>query len=308
MGGSGGNFIPTSTPTLQHKIHKARQEEQEKLDSQVNDFLRTTLIEYNDRDIDITKKRIDDLSNVLGDETEIESMLFGGSVAKHTYVDGLSDIDALMLLDRKNTQGLSSQDVLSKMHDNLEIKLKQGDVQSIEKGKLAVTIKYNDGSEIQVLPAVKSGKEIRIPASDGLGWNKTKPHIFHEKLTNFNKKLDNALVPTIKLVKSLVSDLPKQQQLSGYHIESIAIDAAASYSGPNTARALLMHILDHATERSRTPMKDITGQSRNVDDYLGKADSTQRKLASQGVAGIKRRLNAATSLSQWKAMFGSIEK
>ena len=169
MGGGGGSFIPSSTDALQSKIEKVRQEEQSKLNAQVNDFLRNVLIEYNDRDTDVTRERLDGLSKVLGDETEIESMLFGGSVAKHTYVDGLSDIDALILLDRKNTQGLSSQDVLTKMYDNLMVKLKLGDIQSIEKGKLAVTIQYKDGGEIQVLPAVRTGKEIKIPSSDGLG-------------------------------------------------------------------------------------------------------------------------------------------
>lgn len=310
MGGSGGgfNYIPNSTESLQNKIEKVREEERERLDGQVNEFLRSVLIQFNDRDIDSTRDRLDALAAVLGDEAEIESMLFGGSVAKHTYVDGLSDIDALMMLDRETTQGLSSQDVLTKMHDALRVKLEQGDVQSIEKGTLAVTIKYNDGGEIQVLPAVRIDDEVKIPSSDGIGWNKTQPQVFHSKLTDLNKKLDNALVPTIKLVKSLVSDLPKQQQLSGYHIESLAIDAAENYKGENTPRLLLSHVLGHMSERSRSPMKDVTGQSRNVDDYLGSVESASRKLASQAVAGIKRRMDAATTVLQWKAMFGSVEK
>ena len=212
-----------------------------------------------------------------------------------------------MILDRETTQGLSSQEVLNKMHDNLSIELKQGDVSSIEKGALAVTIKYNDGMEIQILPAVRSDDALKIPSSDGAGWNATAPHVFQEKLTDLNKKMDSGLVPTIKLVKSLISDLPKQQQLSGYHIESLAIDAAKNYKGPTTPRALLSHILDHVSDRTRQPMKDVTGQSRNVDDYLGEPESSHRKLVSQAVSGIKRRLDAATSLTQWKVMFGSTE-
>jgi len=308
MGGGGGGFIPSNNANLQKKIEDAREQEKQQLDQQVNELLRNTLIQYNDRDTELTRQRLDDLSGVMGDKTEIESMLFGGSVAKHTYVDGLSDIDALVILDRDTTQGLSSQDVLTKMHENLTVNLTQGGIVSIEKGALAVTIKYNDGMEIQVLPGVRSDDTLKIPDSSGVGWNATQPKVFQDKLTDLNKSMNNSLVPTIKLVKSLISDLPKQQQLSGYHVESLAIDAVEGYKGDTSPRALLNHILEHVSERARQPMNDITGQSRNVDDYLGEADSTQRKLVSQAVAGIHRRLNAATSLTQWKVMFGSVEK
>ena len=88
MAGGGGGFIPTNnSETIQRKIEKAREVESQRLDLQVNEFLRGELLQYNDRDTDLTRKRIDDLSGVLGDKIEVETMLFGGSVAKHTYVD-----------------------------------------------------------------------------------------------------------------------------------------------------------------------------------------------------------------------------
>ncbi len=304
MGGGGGGFIPSSSVTLQNKIEEARKEERKKLDLSVNELLREYLSQYNDRDTELTQDRLQKLSEIIGDDISIENIMFGGSVAKHTYVDGLSDIDALVLLDRANTQGLSSREVISNLCDTLKVKLPQKDIDGIETGKLAVTINYRDGTEIQLLPAVRVDDSVKIPSADGVGWNQTNPEKFQQKLTQENKKLNGALIPSIKLVKSLVSDLPKQQQLTGYHIEALAMDAANSHKGEMTPKALISHMLDHASVRVRTPIKDLTGQSNNVDDYLGAKDSTKRKIASQSLSGVSRRLNAATSLAQWKAMFG----
>ncbi len=310
MGGSGGGsgYIPPSSDELQRKIEKARQDERLRLDSDVNQFLQRELTLYNDRDVAQTQIRLNEIAELLGDEMEIDNFLFGGSVAKHTFVDGLSDVDALVVLDRSDTRGLSADKVLSEFHEKLSTSLSQRDVASIDKGMLAVTVRFKDGSEVQLLPAIRSGKLIKIPDSSGTGWNETNPHIFTQQLTKQNERLNGALVPTIKLVKSLISDLPKQQRLTGYHIEALALDAAKGYRGPKTPKAMLSYVLDHAAARSRKPISDVSGQSRNVDDYLGKPNSAQRKLASQAIAGIRRRLDAATSITQWKAMFGGIEK
>lgn len=306
MGGSGGGsgYLPPSSAKLQRKIEKARQDEQLRLDADVNQFLQRELTLYNDRDVAQTQVRLNEIAELLGDEMEIDNLLFGGSVAKHTYVDGLSDVDALVVLDRSDTQGFSAEKVLNDFHQKLNKSLPRQDVASIDKGRLAVTIRYKDGSEVQLLPAIRSGNLVKIPDSSGAGWKETNPRIFQQQLTKQNERLNGALVPTIKLVKSLISDLPRQQQLTGYHIEALALDAAKGYRGPMTPKAMLSHVLDHAATRSRTPISDISGQSRNVDDYLGKPNSTQRKLASQAIAGIRRRLDAATSIAQWKAMFG----
>lgn len=310
MGGSGGGggYIPESSDTLQRKIEKARQDEQLRLDADVNQFLQSKLSLYNNRDVAQTQSRLNEIMELLGDEIEIDNLLFGGSVAKHTFVDGLSDVDALVVLDRNDTRGLSADKVLSKFHEILSASLSQRDVASIKKGMLAITVRFKDNSEVQLLPAIRSDKLIKIPDSSGTGWNETNPRIFQQQLTKQNERLNSALVPTIKLVKSLISDLPKQQRLTGYHIETLALDAAKGYQGLMTPKALLSHVLDHAVMRSRTPISDISGQSRNVDDYLGGPNSTQRKLVSQAISGIKRRLDAATSIAQWKAMFGGIEK
>lgn len=309
MGGSGGgNYIPPTTQALQEKLEKARQQERQRLDKDVNRFLQDILTTFNDRDVDRTSARLEEIADVLGQDTNLDTLLFGGSVAKHTYVDGLSDVDALAILDRKSTRGLSPQHVLDQFDRRLREGLSRRDVDSIEKGTLAVTVRYRDGTEVQLLPSVRSRNVTSIPDASGSGWNSTNPRVFQREISRQNQRLNNAFVPTVKLMKSLVGDLPQQQQVTGYHAEALALDAVKGYLGPTTPRALLTHVVRHAAERVARPIADVTGQSRNVDEYLGAANSSRRRLVSQALSGIRRRLEAATSLTQWKGMFGRVEK
>ena len=107
---------------------------------------------------------------------------------------------------------------------------------------------------------------------------------------------------TCKLMKSVVSTFPDQKQLTGYHIEAMALNAAKGYQGRKTPKAFLLHLLGHAADRVLRPMADVTGQSRNVDAYLGKANSAERRNISQVLTGMKRRLEAATTVSQWRTV------
>lgn len=309
MGGSGGgSYIPRSSDAIRRRIEEARAAERERLDSDVNGLLREFLARVNDRDADKTREQLAELQATLGESVAVQTMLFGGSVAKHTYIDGLSDVDALVVLGRAGTRGLSPQHMLDDFHRTLDDRLSRTHVESVEKGTLAVTIRYRDGSEVQLLPAVRKGSQVAIPDASGRGWRETDPRRFQKELSRQNDRLGRALIPTIKLVKSLVGDLPRQQRISGYHAEALCLDAAKKYRGETTPKALLGHVLDHASKRVLRPIQDVTGQSRTVDADLGPANNARRRLVSQALAGIGRRLEAATSLHQWKAMFGRAEE
>jgi predicted nucleotidyltransferase len=304
MGGGGGRYRGPSSPNLQSKIEQAQEQERQRLEGDVNEMLQRLLARFNDRDTETTKKRLAEIGEILGETVEVDNILLGGSVAKHTDVDGISDVDALVILSREDLAKKSAQDLLEDFYKTLDETLPRSEVTTVDKGRLCVTVKYQDGSEIQLLPALRSGQTISIAAADGKGWSDTKPKIFQHDLTKANTRLNKGLVPAIKLIKSIVSDFPKQKQLTGYHIEAMALEAAAGYRGPNTPKALLIHLLGHAADRVLRPIVDSTGQSRTVDSYLGKADSVERRNISQALEGMKRRLEAATTVAQWRAVFG----
>ena len=305
MGGSGGGrYTGPSSVTLQKRLDKIVEQERARLVENINDYLRKLLVRFNDRDTEKIAGRLEAIHELLGQDVEIDQLLLGGSVAKHTAVDGLSDVDALVVLDREDLRGKSAQAMLDTFHKTLKDKLSRTDVVSVEKGRLAVTVVYRDKTEIQLLPALRSGQTVSIAAADGKSWNDTRPREFQRQLTRANQRLDQSLIPAIKLAKALVGSLPEQKRLTGYHVEAMAVDAAKGYRGKRTQNVLLLHILQHASRRVRTPMKDATGQSRTVDAYLGNVESVPRRVASQALSGMVRRLAAASSLGQWQAIFG----
>lgn len=303
MGGSGGGYFPSRPEGLHSLIEKARESaEQQRLDTDIHGFLQDLLTSFNERDSEKIQEYLSRIQEILGKTVEVETLLFGGSVAKHTYVDGLSDVDALIILDREDLAGKSPAEVLNIFHKSLQDQLTYDKVKSVEKGSMAVTVIYRDGTEIQLLPAIRAGGKVFISSARSKEWNETNPKAFQRALTKANKRLNSALVPTIKLIKSINDVLPEQKRLMGYHIESLAVEAAKGYRGAKTVKALLTHTLDHASKRVLSPIRDVTAQSRTVDSYLGKAKSTKRRVIADALASIVRKLDAATSADQWKTI------
>jgi monoamine oxidase len=187
MGGGGGSYFPKQSKSLTKLLQQAQQ--QQDADIEINEYLRELLAKFNARDVEKINEYLDGLVKALGTKVEIDKLNFGGSVAKHTYVDGLSDVDALVVLDTDEHKGESPQELIDRFHQALKTKLSRAKVESIEKGKMAVTVVYDDGTEIQLLPAKKSGKEITIPNPERNGWKTVDPNAFRQKLTDANEKL-----------------------------------------------------------------------------------------------------------------------
>jgi hypothetical protein len=125
-------------------------------------------------------------------------------------------------------------------------------------------------------------------------------------LTARNGECGGKLVPTIKLAKAVIGTLPKGQQLSGYHVESLAIAAFKDYKGLKTTSAMLPAFFQRAKDLVLQPITDRTGQSIHVDEDLGPAGSEGRQKASHILNQIAKRMRNATgasSTSQWKEIF-----
>jgi hypothetical protein len=113
-------------------------------------------------------------------------------------------------------------------------------------------------------------------------------------------------VPTIKLAKAILGALPESQRLSGYHIESLAIAAFREYTGQKTTTAMLPTFFERARDLVLAPIKDRTGQSIHVDEYLGGEGSSERSSASHILGRLAKRMrnaSAAGSKAQWQALF-----
>lgn len=305
MGGSGGGYFRDGsdpeelTRRLRAAEAAARDEDYE---ARVNQELGESLKDFNSRDAASMRRLLDELKRQLGEEIGgTVDLVYGGSIARHTYLEGLSDCDALVILDADDIGRKSPEALRERFAQRLRELF--GD-ENVRVGELAVTLTVQK-REVQLLPAMRDGEGFRIATPDGRSWSKINPRAFSQKLTETNKAQEGKLVPTIKLAKAIISRLPEQQQLTGYHVESLAIEAFRSYEGPRTYKAMLMHFFQRASELVRTPVLDRTGQSVHVDDDLGRANSPGRRLASQGLQRIHRKMqnaDASNSTETWSEL------
>ena len=304
MGGSSG----TGDYLSAHDAEELREEAQRRLaqgqlDAEVNFMLLQELTTINDRDVEQVNRYLEAIERALGDKIgDVDRLLFGGSVAKHTYVDGLSDIDALVLLSDVSTSANRPAEVRSQFAQALRQVLPQGDVREVHEGTVAVTVEYRDGTEIQLLPAIRHGDKMVVSSWDGRSWSATSPRSFTKELTDVNQRQGSAVVPAIKLAKSIFASRLGDVGLSGYHIETLAVSAFREYSGPKSPKAMLTHLVSQSSRDVLHPIRDVTGQSRYVDESLGPSDSPARQTLSRTLERLARNMEHTQSVNEWRAM------
>ncbi|MBN2571866.1 MAG: nucleotidyltransferase [Ignavibacteriales bacterium] len=308
MGGSGG-FFGTGKIDPKEYIKKSRETEEKTLNAEfvteVNKLISDLLVSKNERPIEEIRRHLDEIKSAISSNIEDTIDLnFGGSVTKHTYVNGLSDIDSLAILNKTELSSKSPHEVLDYFYETLKKKLPKTDIQ---KGALAITINYSDNIQIQILPAIRTTTGIKIAASNGKNeWSKViKPTKFAEKLSQINSANSQKIVPVIKLAKYLISKLPEKRQTTGYHTESLAIEVFKNYAGSNNSKELLKHFFSSASEVVLKRIKDTTGQSLHVDDYLGQNNSVQRLMISDSFSQLSRKMqnaDGAQDIDMWKSI------
>ncbi len=303
MGGSGGNFPTNEDPRRTfEKIQKEQERSKDaEFEIEVNQLIADTLKDANSRDVEQTRTHINTILTSINKEIDGNvQTIFGGSVAKHTYVDGLSDIDVLVIVNDTELKQFSPGEVKEYIKERMEKRLPFSEIKI---GEMAVTVSFTDGIEIQVLPAIRTKSGVKISSSNGENWSSVvRPKAFAEKLVKVNQKCANKVVPVIKLAKSIVSDFPSSRQLKGYHIESLAVKIFSNYSGDMVTKTMLKHFFSRASEHVLSSIQDKTGQTLKVDGYLGGNGSVERRIVSDSLARMSRKMESADrsgNLEKW---------
>ena len=272
-------------------------------DDRFNEYCENLLAQYKRRNGKAVTRHLESLCGFLRQEGDVVQTMFGGSVKKGTYVTGLSDVDVLLVVNESSLVSQPPTKVIEYVRDTIQRRLPNNEVSS---GMLAVTVKYSKGPEIQVLPAIRRKKGIRIAESGGAKWsNVARPDDFATKLAEVNTARDGRVVPVIKLAKAMADCFITQEdrKISGYHMESLAIDAFKDYQGELDPKAMLNHFLGYSVKAVMNPIADSTGQSRYVDEYLGQADSIERKRASTYLGQIRGKVNSCKTRAEFNALF-----
>lgn len=305
MGGGGGYFAGRDVDRHVRNV-QASGEDDPGYDVEVNEYLRNLLSDFNDRDEDSIQAKLEKIRSILdrGEEDAIE-LRYGGSIAKHTYVDGLSDVDALVLLADPELVEAGPDAAKEQLYTKLTARLPHLE---ITEGRLAVTVTFDD-TEIQLVPAVRDGDRYRIANLRGGGWASIDPKGFAGKLTDVNQSKAGKVVPVVKLAKALIAQMPDNQQVSGYHAEALAVDVFKGYEGRLTPRDMLKYYFRAGSQRILEPIRDSTGQSIHVDDDLGDSGSLARQVVSSGFARVARRMelaDAGSRVDDWRTLFGEL--
>ena len=274
-------------------------------DDNFNRYCEDLLVRYNRRNMKALTTHLDSLCNFLRSEgNHVVHTMFGGSVQKGTYVTGLSDVDVLLIVNESSLANQPPARVKKYVKEIIERRLPNNPVRA---GNLAVTVKYSDKTEIQLLPVIRTKTGgVRIAQPGTSRWSKiAHPERFTEKLAKVNSERDGRVVPVIKLVKAMADCFIAQQdrKLSGYHIESLAIDAFTDYQGSLDPKTMLIHLLGHSINAVKGPIVDSTGQSRHVDDYLGQAGSKLRKGASTQLGQMRAEVRRCKAMAEFNKLF-----
>jgi len=301
MGGTGSSsYFPQMSP--EERQRRIRDEEErthdQAFEAAVSVELERVLSEIGPHDAEAVGDHLAEIKAALSEDLEgTIDTLFGGSVAKHTYVEGLSDVDALVILSRTElSEEVPSQALL---HFQRELQDRFPNTR-VELGGISVKVHFSD-AEVQLLPARREDDRLEIPSSLGDRWIRINPEQFASKLTDVNQSLGGKVVPTIKLAKLVNSNLRPEQRLSGYHLEALAVEIFANYEGPRNTKSMLNRFFERAPDYIRTPLRDQTRQTHYVDGYLD--ESLGRREAAVGAfeRAYRRFRNAdgARSVEQW---------
>ena len=308
MGGSGGSFLGGDDPQeIAKRLRGAeRSTEDEAFKADVEALLGETLAEANDRDVEAIAQHIDAIQHALEKEIDgVVSLTFGGSVAKHTYAEGISDVDALIVLNETELARSSPETVCARILAELTERLKA----EVTRDGFAIAVQFKD-VKVELVPVIRRGEDYLLPDKTCKEWSVIRPRAFTDELTATNKDCGGKVIPTIKLAKVLLSDLPEERRPNGYHLENLALRAFTGYRGPFTPREMLHHFFKATPALVREPIPDRTGQSSHVDEYLGPRDSVPRLVVADTLARIGRRLlnaDGSKDLDQWRRLLGTAE-
>ena len=206
-------------------------------DDRFNEYCEALLAQYTRKNTQTVTQRLESLCGFLRQKGNVVQTMFGGSVRKGTYVTGLSDVDALLIVNQSSLVNQPPARAIEYVRDTIQDRLRQNTVSA---GNLAVTVSYSDRIEIQILPAIRTNTDgVRIAEPGSTKWsNVAQPDDFARKLAEVNTERDGRVVPTIKLAKAMADCFITRpsRKISGYHMESLAIEAFRDYQGPSTLR------------------------------------------------------------------------
>ena len=135
-------------------------------DDRFNEYCEALLAQHTRRNTQAVTQRLESMCGFLRQEGNVVQTMFGGSVRKGTYATGLSEVDAVLIMNQSSLVNQPPERAIDYVRETIQDQLRQNTVSA---GNLAVTVSYSDGTEIQILPAIRTnsgGVRIANPGSN----------------------------------------------------------------------------------------------------------------------------------------------
>jgi hypothetical protein len=151
-----------------------------------------------------------------------------GSYKKKTLIKPANDIDVFVVLSGYSKDNIKPNTILDKLKNSLNPKYPQT---TIKQDKPCIVIEFNHVT-FELTPAIEipnyygGDSNFYIPEmSKNNRWqNVENPRVLEKSLTKANQRLNNKLIPLIKMMKHHNKNLRMSGKLASYEIEKIAIE------------------------------------------------------------------------------------
>jgi hypothetical protein len=160
------------------------------------------------------------LRDSLAGHLDVIEDFLTGSYIKQTQIKPKTDIDVFLVLDPAYWQKQNLQkprEMLSFVFRQLR---KTYPRSTMRLDGQAVTVAFQDGFKLDVVPAFKTKEAYMIPSLKPPEWISCNPKVHIELLTKINQAQNQTLKPLIKMVKCW--KVTKSAALRSFHIELMA--------------------------------------------------------------------------------------
>ena len=214
------------------------------------------------------------------------SIIPAGSYQHGTFDAENSDVDLLVRIKNREYLGMNPR-ISKKIIVSILRELPYSKIKHI--GTHAVTAVIH-GREYQFVPMIDDGKRKYTISGDGSHWKCFNPQEFTNNLMRVDRKHGGNVKTAIRLVKRLNSNLEPKFRLTSHDIECLALEKFEQMPANSSLQKMTTDLVGYIAFRVHNPQPDCTGQSRNVDEELGKCFNKRRHAISEKYSEIYGKL------------------
>lgn len=220
---------------------------------------------------------IDFISKIFEKRNDEIEIILAGSYQHGTFDAENSDVDLLVQLNNPAYLAMAPR-ISKKVITSMLRELPHSKIVRI--GKHAVTIAIH-GRRYQFVPMINDGKKKYIASGDGSRWKIFDPKKFTRNLESIDRKHDGKVKTAITLVKRLNTNMEHKYRLTSHDIECIALEKFEQMPSNASLQKMITDLVGYIAFRVHNPQPDCTGQSRYVDEELGKCFNKRRHAISE---------------------------